>query len=148
MKLISFALAVSVMCKLSSDACCGVDADGDGYASPEDCDDMEPAVNPGMDEVCDGMDNNCNGVIDDVPCDPSALCATLSVDVCDQTPGCRWLAANACGEPALPESGCYPSDDCLSTGVCSDGLKCTVWWVNPCWNEPCDACGMEVGICQ
>ena len=29
-----------------------------------DCDDDEPRANPDMQEVCDGIDNNCNGVID------------------------------------------------------------------------------------
>ncbi|TNE91656.1 MAG: hypothetical protein EP330_04795 [Deltaproteobacteria bacterium] len=30
-----------------------------------DCDDGNPAVNPGGTEVCDGADNDCNGVVDD-----------------------------------------------------------------------------------
>jgi hypothetical protein len=29
-----------------------------------DCDDADPAVNPGAAEVCDGVDNNCDGFID------------------------------------------------------------------------------------
>lgn len=42
-----------------------VDADGDGYASDVDCNDDDPAVNPGADEVCDSIDNNCDGAIDE-----------------------------------------------------------------------------------
>lgn len=39
----------------------------EGYVSPDgDCDDSDPAVNPGATEVCDGKDNDCNGVSDDV----------------------------------------------------------------------------------
>lgn len=39
-----------------------LDADGDGYAVTEDCDDANPAVNPGAVEVCDdGLDNDCDG---------------------------------------------------------------------------------------
>src|SRR5690606_5531102 len=30
-----------------------------------DCDDLEIAVNPGVEEGCDGVDNDCNGVADD-----------------------------------------------------------------------------------
>ncbi|MBK6930703.1 MAG: hypothetical protein IPH12_07435 [Saprospirales bacterium] len=43
------------------------DADNDGYYSYEDCDDQDAALNPGMAEVCDGLDNNCNGAVDDMP---------------------------------------------------------------------------------
>jgi len=40
------------------------DRDGDGYATWQgDCDDDDPARNPGEIEVCDGVDNNCNGVV-------------------------------------------------------------------------------------
>ncbi|NCG19957.1 MAG: hypothetical protein GWP91_13190 [Rhodobacterales bacterium] len=58
------------------------DADGDGYgdsATPQqtcgtpsgrsqsagDCDDAEASVNIGAGEVCDGFDNDCNGLFDD-----------------------------------------------------------------------------------
>jgi len=43
------------------------DLDGDGQTTCEgDCDDTEYTVHPGALEVCDGMDNNCDGVTDDV----------------------------------------------------------------------------------
>jgi hypothetical protein len=42
-----------------------VDADGDGFGAECDCDDKDPAVNPGAAEVCDGVDNNCNGLVDE-----------------------------------------------------------------------------------
>lgn len=58
------------------------DADGDGFGDPEapveacegtgglvlnnrDCDDGSDAIQPGADEVCDGVDNNCNGRTDE-----------------------------------------------------------------------------------
>jgi hypothetical protein len=41
------------------------DEDLDGYYSYEDCDDKNPAVNPGVPEFCDGKDNNCNGEADE-----------------------------------------------------------------------------------
>src|SRR5262249_4129897 len=50
------------------------DADGDGYGSPGDptcpagavgdCNDSSAASHPGAAEVCDGLDNNCDGVVD------------------------------------------------------------------------------------
>ncbi len=42
------------------------DADGDGFYSYEDCDDHNPLLNPGATEVCDGIDNNCDGLVDDL----------------------------------------------------------------------------------
>ncbi len=58
------------------------DADGDGYGTTEDttdscaqpdgyilqagdCDDTNPDINPGATEVCDGVDNDCDGNADD-----------------------------------------------------------------------------------
>jgi hypothetical protein len=59
------------------------DADGDGYGDPNDsihdactprsgyvldntdCDDTNASINPGLSEVCDLMDNNCDGNIDE-----------------------------------------------------------------------------------
>lgn len=58
------------------------DRDGDGYGDPSsivnacrhpagmvqvagDCDDTNPAINGGALDVCDGRDNDCNGLVDD-----------------------------------------------------------------------------------
>ncbi len=58
------------------------DADGDGFGDPDvfveacetpdgyvtdntDCDDTSDDVYPGAPEMCNGIDNNCNGIIDD-----------------------------------------------------------------------------------
>lgn len=55
-----------------------LDLDGDGHHIPlvgfapgapgscgDDCDDTDPAAHPGAAEVCDGVDNDCNGIVDD-----------------------------------------------------------------------------------
>lgn len=42
------------------------DVDSDGVAAPQDCDDTNPLVRPGVPEICDdGFDNDCDGVTDD-----------------------------------------------------------------------------------
>lgn len=41
------------------------DADHDGAPSSEDCDDNNPDLFPGAPEICDGVDNNCNGEVDE-----------------------------------------------------------------------------------
>ncbi len=44
------------------------DQDCDGVPVPEDCNDLDPNVRPGIDEVCgNGIDDNCNGQIDESP---------------------------------------------------------------------------------
>jgi hypothetical protein len=48
-----------------------IDVDGDGYFAnaenpvDQDCDDLDAAMYPTNTEICDGLDNDCNGDIDD-----------------------------------------------------------------------------------
>ncbi len=49
----------------SAGQCFQRDDDGDGWGSIYDCDDANAAVNPAATESCDGVDNDCNGLIDD-----------------------------------------------------------------------------------
>jgi hypothetical protein len=75
-----------------------LDADGDGRnaafcddgPSGGDCDDSDPAIHPGGDvpDVCDGQDNDCDGVIDaplsDDACRPGQACVD---GACVEDPG-------------------------------------------------------------
>ncbi len=45
-----------------------VDADGDGSVSTDDCDDSNASVFPGAAELCDGLDEDCDGDPDNDSC--------------------------------------------------------------------------------
>ena len=85
-----------------------VDGDGDGYTTDDDCDDGDAAVNPGADELCDGIDNDCDGTIDQDALDAS----TWHIDG----------DADGYGDPDLPISACEAPEGYVEDGTdCDDG---------------------------
>ncbi len=66
------------------------DEDGDGVPWPEDCHDGDPAIFPEALESCDGLDNNCNGEVDDAADadgDGFDACVDCDDDDADTYPG-------------------------------------------------------------
>jgi hypothetical protein len=86
-----------------------VDADGDGWTQPDDCDDTDPDVHPDAVEQCDGIDNDCDGEIDGA----------------EATGGPVWFAdadADSYGDPASQLRACeQPSGYVSNDSDCDDG---------------------------
>jgi hypothetical protein len=64
--LLLLTLAVAIGCGDKNDDTGGEpDGDGDGFTLSDDCDDTDPDINPGAAERCNGVDDDCNGLIDE-----------------------------------------------------------------------------------
>ena len=102
------------------------DSDGDGFAADVDCDDGDAAVNPDATEVCDGIDNNCDDLVDDA--DPAV----------DLSTGSTWFLdgdGDGFGDDATTVDACEaPADHVAAGGDCDDGDGA----VNPDATEVCD----------
>ena len=117
------------------------DADGDGYgaetdgvpgcAAPDgtvndatDCDDGDASIHPGADETCDGLDQNCDGSVDQDPSDGLLL----------------WFwdgDGDGYGDASATTSACadaMPAGYVRAAGDCDD----TDDTVNPDGTEVCD----------
>jgi hypothetical protein len=84
----------------------GASGDWDCDADPHDtdCNDVDPAINHAAPEICDGIDNNCDGKCDDdVDGDGYSTCGTVSGSVC--------TVVTPPGGPCMPGQQC----DCAPT---------------------------------
>jgi hypothetical protein len=114
-----------------ADAACltCTDADGDTYnvegggCGPVDCDDADPAVNPGTVEVCNnGVDDDCDGNVDcdDADCNDDPGCPTCVREGKGQT--CSDGVDNDCdGDLDCDDADCANSKACAGGGGGDEG---------------------------
>jgi hypothetical protein len=121
-----------------------IDADGDGYGAGDplpscalrpgivslggDCDDRDGSRHPGAEETCNGVDDDCDGLVDE-----DFSCAQGAVVAC--TTSCGTQGAMVCSEScALPDATeCVPplevcngvDDDC--DGYVDEGVRHMTW---------------------
>ncbi len=132
-----------------------VDSDGDGWGvgsgcQVEDCDDDDPSVSPGTEEVCDLQDNDCDGTPDDgtpdnpcpnvecvIACGTDQTCIdNCPIQDCIDHDGDGWGVGPDCAEedpddndpatwPGAPEI-CGDGQDQSGDGVVDEGcVLCT-----------------------
>ncbi len=128
-----------------------LDVDGDGYGDPdatvvaceqpsgavdnaEDCDDGDAAVFPGAEETCNGLDDDCDGSIDE---DASLETHTFHIDADGDGYGDPEATVLACAVPSGAVDPAYATD-------CDDGDAA----VHPAAEETCngvdDDCDDEI----
>jgi hypothetical protein len=94
-----------------------VDVDEDLSDACLDCNDDDSAVYPGAAEICDGLDNDCNALTDEMTidsCDDGLFC---TADTCNGVGGCSFIPDNAlCDDGAF----CSGIETCGIEG-CSSG---------------------------
>ncbi|MCP5005601.1 MAG: S8 family serine peptidase [Planctomycetes bacterium] len=116
-----------------------MDSDGDGYGNPvvstdaciqpsgyvtddTDCHDNNRDINPGATEVCDGVDNNCNGQIDE------GLLTTYYEDSDGDGYGDPAASTDACTQPqgyVTDGTDCDDTDPGINPGatdICNNGI--------------------------
>jgi len=94
-----------------------VDSDGDGVEAAEDCDDNDASAYPGNTEACDGVDNDCDGDID------NGVLITVYTDADGDGYGDPDAAAEACeaGSGLVEDNtDCDDSDEAFNPGATED----------------------------
>lgn len=134
----------------------GEDGDGDGVAFPDDCNDRDPEVFAGHEELCNGIDDDCDGVID-----PLDLCPDddgdgfqgcdevrdpFRCDCDDANPAVNPGRIDVCGPDGAGVGGadCNPREDACGPGsaCCAGEENC----VDIRYNEAnCGTCGTTCG---
>ncbi len=98
------------------------DADADGFAACEECDDNSSAIHPNALEVCNGVDDDCSGSVDDDASDASTWYADADGDGYGD-PGAGTEACDAAEGQVSDATDCDDTDDAVNpaaTELCNE----------------------------
>ncbi len=95
-----------------------VDSDFDGSPSDLDCNDTDPNVSPLKPEVCDGVDNNCDGNVD-------GIATSCGVGACARAGTCT-AGVDSCTAGSPTSESCNNIDDDCDGTVDGFGTSCGV----------------------
>ncbi len=124
----AWAAAKSLSTSCKSDAAKGCSAAR--YCTSGGLSTCEPVAKPGDKEVCDGIDNNCDGQIDENTCKDAPEC---QAGVCHPANGCIYSPApGACDDG----SKCTKDDKCFDGACTGSDISCDD--SNPCTKDTCD----------
>ena len=85
-----------------------LDQDGDGFVCNADCDDTSAAVHPGAAEVCNNIDDDCDGTVDGLP-------TTCGVGACAAAGQCTGGVDSCAPGSPVTETCNGTDDDCDGT---------------------------------
>ena len=104
---------------LTTDGLLNEDSDGDGVYGDDDCDDQDASIGPGAEEICDGVDNNCDGTVDE------GVMSTWYID----------SDGDGFGDPTETIEACEAPEGAVPNATDCDDTDATIW---PGAEEICD----------